>query len=272
MLQVARLAPRQLSDAADLVVGFIESQAHPEGGFRNRAGDADLYYSVFGLECLAALRAELPVDLTVSYLRRFGDGASLDLVHLACLARCWANMPPARLDPQCRGEMLRRLDAFATPTIYSCFLIAGAYQDLGAPVPRPHDLVATIQRLAGEDGGFGTHAAGTTPTAAAAATLVRYFGETADPQVGRWLRARCHPDGGFFASPSAPIPDLLSTATALHALVGLHEPIDDIRDPCLDFIDTLWTSRGGFYGSWADEVLDCEYTYYGLLALGHLSL
>ena len=40
----------------------------------------------------------------------------------------------------------------------------------------------------------------------------------------------------------------------------------------LDFIDTLWTNRGGFYGNWTDDVLDCEYTYYGLLALGHLSL
>ena len=33
-----------------------------------------------------------------------------------------------------------------------------------------------------------------------------------------------------------------------------------------------WTNAGGFYGSWADNTLDCEYTYYGLLALGHLSL
>jgi len=33
----------------------------------------------------------------------------------------------------------------------------------------------------------------------------------------------------------------------------------------------LWTNRGGFYGNWLDDTLDCEYTYYGLLALGHLS-
>jgi hypothetical protein len=68
------------------------------------------------------------------------------------------------------------------------------------------------------------------------------------------------------------MPDLLSTATALHALAALHADIDHLREPCLDFVDTLWTSTGGFYGSWADDTLDCEYTYYGLLALGHLSL
>ena len=39
-----------------------------------------------------------------------------------------------------------------------------------------------------------------------------------------------------------------------------------------DFVDSLWTSRGGFLGSWADETLDCEHTCYGLLSLGHLSV
>ena len=48
--------------------------------------------------------------------------------------------------------------------------------------------------------------------------------------------------------------------------------LEKIKEPCLDFVDTLWTSQGGFYGNWADDTLDCEYTYYGLLALGHLSL
>jgi hypothetical protein len=72
--------------------------------------------------------------------------------------------------------------------------------------------------------------------------------------------------------PEAPLPDLLSTATALHALAGLHADIANVREPCLDFLDTLWSSRGGFLGHWADDAVDCEYTYYGLLALGHLSL
>ena len=72
--------------------------------------------------------------------------------------------------------------------------------------------------------------------------------------------------------PTAPIPDLLSTATTLHALARLGKPLDDIKEPCLDFVDTLWTNHGSFYGHWADDQLDSEYTYYGLLALGHLSL
>ena len=72
--------------------------------------------------------------------------------------------------------------------------------------------------------------------------------------------------------PDAPVPDLLSTATALHAISTLHAPLDPVRESCLDFIDSLWTNRGGFYGSWGDDAIDCEYTYYALLSLGHLSL
>ena len=67
------------------------------------------------------------------------------------------------------------------------------------------------------------------------------------------------------------MPDLLSTATALHALAAVGAPLDDLREPCLDFLDSLWDHRGGFHGSWADDALDCEYVFYGLLALGHLS-
>ena len=54
----------------------------------------------------------------------------------------------------------------------------------------------------------------------------------------------------------------------------MEQDINPITDICLDFIDTLWTNRGSFFSSWADEdeTLDVEYTYYGLLALGHLSL
>ena len=53
---------------------------------------------------------------------------------------------------------------------------------------------------------------------------------------------------------------------------GACPALEPIKEPCLDFIDSLWTNSGGFYGSWGDDLQDCEYTFYALLALGHLSL
>src|SRR5262245_24419285 len=96
MLQVARVARTQLRDSADLAIQFLESQQNPDGGFRNRDGASDLYYTVFGVEALRALDAAISIETLEPYLRSFGDGDSLDLVHAACLARAWANLPRDR--------------------------------------------------------------------------------------------------------------------------------------------------------------------------------
>ncbi len=67
------------------------------------------------------------------------------------------------------------------------------------------------------------------------------------------------------------MPDLLSTATALHALGSAGASLDRVREPCIEFIDSLWSPRGGFRGHALEDTLDSEYTFYALLALGHLS-
>src|SRR5438067_10058757 len=90
MLQVARLSPNLLGDSSDLVRQFLSSQLLPGGGFADRSGKSDLYYTVFGIESFVALRSDPPKLQT--YLERFGDGDGLDFVHLACLGRCWATL------------------------------------------------------------------------------------------------------------------------------------------------------------------------------------
>ena len=294
MLQVARLSPKQLGDARDLVQHFLLEQRHPDGGFQDRSGDPDLYYTVFGLEGLVALQAEPPIEALATYLRRFGAGDNLDFVHVACLARAWATVGgfggdnSLRVDEATRDAIAARLETFRsadggyaqTPgeesgTIYAAFLALGAYQDLQREMPDAERLLPTIAALRAPDGGYANFPGmdvGLTSTTAAAVAIHRVFGRPMEGDPASWLLARYHPQGGFVAAPEVPMPDLLSTATALHALAILQAPLAPIQDSCLDFIDTLWTNRGGFYGSWADDFVDCEYTYYGLLALGHLTL
>lgn len=277
MLQVARLAPKLLADSSDLVRQFVLSRLQPDGGFADRSGRSDLYYTVFGLECLLALQQEIPAAQTAAYLRTFGDGTGLDFVHLTCLARCWANV--SRDTPHGiveRLDQFRREDGgYDAGTVYTAFLALGAYQDLRRTLPDREALLRSVQTMRAADGSYSNRPgapAGLATSTAATVMIDRHLGCMPDPQLGRWLLKCAHPQGGFRAMPEAPIPDLLSTATALHALAALHEPIEDIREACLDFIDTLWTNRGGFHGNWADDELDCEYTYYGLLALGHLAI
>lgn len=293
MLQVARLAPRLLGDASDLVADFLRGQMDDDGGFRDRSGASDLYYTVFGLEGLIALRADLSTTTVATYLRSFGEGEGLDFVHLTCLARCWAGLGalgvgPQALGPAAREGILRRLEGYRSAdggyhtepgsergTVYGCFLALGAYQDLGVELPDQDGMLGCIRSLRAEDGGYANQEdvpLGLTPSTAAAATLLRHLEQSSEPELGEWLLSRCRKEGGFYATPLAPVPDLLSTATALHALAGMQVDLEPVKEPCLDFVDSLWTNRGGFYGDWTDDTLDCEYTYYGLLALGHLSL
>jgi Prenyltransferase and squalene oxidase repeat len=284
MLQVARLAPQQLGESRDLVAGFLRARVNPDGGFQDRSGASDLYYTVFGLDALIGLQESLPAA-TAAYVDAFAD-SDLDFVHLACLARAWAALK--RLpEPAVIDRVLARLETFRSAdggyatsrgashgTAYAAFLALGAYEDLGRTMP-VDGIAASLHALKAGDGSYANHpgmASGLTTSTAAAVLVLRHLGATPDRSAGVWLLDRCHPRGGFFASPATPVPDLLSTATALHALSTLHLPLGGLREPCLDFVDSLWTNRGGFFGTWADDDADCEYTYYALLALGHLSL
>ena len=151
MLQVARLSPTLLGDAADLTARFLSSRLNPDGGFQDRDGASDLYYTVFGLEALTALRRDLPAAEVRRYLERHDDVSALDFVHTACLARCWADIGAASEAPA--EALLARLESYRTPdggysptdgaghgTAYGCFLALGAYEDLGAALDNPDRL------------------------------------------------------------------------------------------------------------------------------------
>ncbi|MGB0745084.1 MAG: prenyltransferase/squalene oxidase repeat-containing protein, partial [Opitutales bacterium] len=261
MLQVARLSPELLGDSSDLVAAFIQSQQAPEGGFLDLDNKPDLYYTVFAINGLLALQKELPRETLTPYLTRFKELSNLDFVHLCCLARCLANLelaPPPDLAEALAAYRSQDGGFEAEPnqetgSVYGCYLALGAYQDIGSELPDPGGLIACVESLRTEDGAYANEAGlpmGTTPSTAAAVDILRTLDQPIDSVVGDWLLEQCHPDGGFFAMPLAPMPDLLTTATALHALSGLQRDIEAIREPCLDFIDTLWTNRGGFYGNW----------------------
>ena len=286
MRNAAARATGPLGEAGTVtaVAGFLREHLQADGGFAGRSPASDLYYTVFALMALEALGAAAPAS-TADYLRTFGDGGGLDLVHLASLARCRALLASADADdPPCQRMLGRLRDhrcpdggythipGAATPSAYGCFLALGAMQDLGCDAAEGEGLGGWIRRLRSGDGAYanapGLPVGSTSATAAAVVTL-RALGEPVDPAVGQWLLSQ-RSQGGFLAVVGAPAPDLLSTATALHALNALETPPDGADETCLDFVESLWTGSG-FRGHWADQTADCEYTFYGLLALGHLT-
>lgn len=284
MLQLARRGATALGEALPKVRAFAQSRMSGGAGL-DRDGRPDLYYTIFSLATLQAVEAPFSAGAVRSYLESFGEGQALDFVHLGALARCHGALGGT---PAEAAAILARLESFRCPdggydgepgaphgTAYGCFVALGAYQDLATPLPSPLRMVQSLKFLETPDGAWGNAPGltlGSTNATAAAVSLLHQLEMPVHSSAGIWLRQQMHPDGGFLAMPRAPIPDLLSTATALHALACLEEPLpQSAREACLDFLDSLWTAEGGFHGHWADDHLDVEYTFYGLLALGHLS-
>lgn len=305
MLQVARLAPAVLgADACRRIERFVRSQQHVDGGgFCDREGRADLYYTSFAVDCLTALQVALPEEGLRAFLGGFDAGDGLDFVHRCCLARLWSALPrvsrPQSTPSAGQGSapgaaigpidsILAGLEAWRTVdggyhprqgsdqgSAYGCLLGYGAWADHGRLPPEPQRLGDCLDGLRSADGVWSNEPdrpQGMATAVAAAVTLCRNLRRPIPSGTGDWLRGCLHREGGFLAFPAAPMPDLLNTAVVLHALDGMQVDFSDMKELCLDFIDTLWSADGGFHGHWADDALDVEYTYYGLLALGHLSL
>ena len=116
-------------------------------------------------------------------------------------------------------------------------------------------MAQCLTTLATDDGAWANDRIvkiGSTNATAAAITLLRHLNLRPPPSAGDWLLARCHPQGGFLASPSAPLTDLLSTDTSLHALAGLQRDFSRVKEQCLDFDDSLWPNECGFHGNWTN--------------------
>lgn len=308
MVQSASRASVPLGASAPLCSGFVVSQQNPDGGFCDRAGKSDVYYTAFALCALAALtptggssesgRGEgtgaSPWAGARRFLESFAGGEGLDFVHLCCLARAWgvlAFLDCGRCPVHWAEGILGRIEGHRSRdggyhprgdqdfgTAYAAYLALGAYQDLGGRLPATGGLKGSVDRLRIRDSGWVNELA-SSPCAAppavnatsAAVSVLTSLGQPVEPSAAGWLLAQASAVGGFLAFPKAPVPDLLSTATALHTLAMLGQSTSSVAGKCLDFIDSLWTSEGSFYGHWADDHLDCEYTFYGLLSLGHLA-
>lgn len=289
MLRAMQRAQTLLHESAHRVVAFLENRLHETGGFVGRTDAPDLYYTLFGVESLISLGAFSTDQTLRGYLERFGAGDGLDLVHLCCLARLWADLPGGGLSEPVKSRLENHIMAYQSGdggfnqdkraeagTVYAAFLALGALQDLESLKISPEALtrmIRSLNRLKNQDGSYNNvpgKTAGSVPVTAAALLLLQQTGTAIDPATVAWLRSTYQESGGFPAAPSLPMADLLSTATALHALNRSGLLLDDIRESCLDFVDRLWTAKGSFHAHDGAGTLDCEYTAYGLLALGNL--
>jgi hypothetical protein len=291
------LAPEILRPSAcEQIRHFLRSQFGADGAFLDRFARPDLYYTSFGLACAEALGLELPRQAVAAYLNSVAVD-SLDLIHLHCYLRSVLTLRKMRLPKPLASlpapgflrrvkevelvESFRhaggyRIDRAGASSPYASFLAVTALLSCGAPIADRDSLLANLANFRTPDGGWSNLAdalQGTLNAGTAAMVVLADCGDPIDERATAWLWQQFDPKiGGFYGAPGAPLPDLLSTASALTALhlAGVSWP-EQMKHSCQDFVLDHWHDDSGFMGNVADPVSDCEYTFYALLALGLLA-
>ncbi|MFQ5734984.1 MAG: prenyltransferase/squalene oxidase repeat-containing protein, partial [Planctomycetaceae bacterium] len=277
---------------------FILSQQMPDGGFRGREGDSDLYYTGFAVRGLMILGGMTPdeCERVSGYVRssRQDRLSVIDLVswlYSGLAVQLSGGEDPFRdAEPNWLDRIAETLESVRTAdggyakttegaagSTYHSFLVALTYELIGKPLPRPNRLIQFLYDRQRDDGGFVEIApmkrSGTNPTAAAVALLTMFGGmdDEMKSDVRDFLKQVCSDEGGFQANTRIPFADGLSTFTGL--LTAQDLDLDGLLKPArVERFLTEWLEfpTGGFRGASWDENADVEYTFYGLGILGLL--
>lgn len=278
---------------------FVLAHQMPDGGFRGREGESDIYYTSFAVRCLSMLGGIGADEAeTIGRFLQSHDWRTLSIVDLlswlsSAVVVQLAGGPDVFVNddadwPQqiaARLESVRTNDGGysksaegAAGSTYQSFLVVLAYELIGQPLPRPNALAQFLFDRQRDDGGFVEIApmkrSGTNPTAAAVATLsiLNYLDREIGDDVTAYLRDVRSDEGGFQANTRIPFADGLSTFTGLLTLSEIgRERLIDRGQARQFFTEWLEFPTGGFRGASWDEQADVEYTFYGLGALSLLS-
>lgn len=277
---------------------FLLSAMMPDGGFRGREGDSDIYYTGFavrGLMILGGMNAAECEQVT-NFLRSVRQErlSVIDLVswlysglavQISGGGDPFHDASPDWLDRVAETlESVRTADGGyakttegAAGSTYHSFLVALIYELIGKPLPRPNRLIQFLYDRQRDDGGFVEIApmkrSGTNPTAAAVAVLTMLGGMDNELKndVRDFLKTVRSDEGGFQANTRIPFADGLSTFTGLLTCQDLG--IDDVlKPPAVErfLVEWLEFPTGGFRGASWDENADVEYSFYGLGTLALL--
>jgi len=231
-----------------------------DGGFADRGGKTDLYYSMFGCFVAEALSVNEVFPALKEFVETKIDDPSLSGINLRCAAILYTklngfNSTTNKLISKIKSEMSN-----TEKTDYSVFLDTLALYYL-QDFRSLHRLVkSSIFDFKGE----------TPSTVVAAKAVLNGIGQKSTKEIEAKLMLYYRGKGGFVALQKSPIEDLLSTAVAIYALRFIDSDIKNIKPDCLSYVDGLYLNSG-FCATEMDFDIDIEYTFYGLLALGALS-
>lgn len=245
------------------IKAYTLSAQTPSGGFADRAGKADVYYTLFGILVAAALDMQDRFPAAGRFIENELKQTHFSDIHLHCIAISGTLLGIGRIhDEPFRSSVRKQVhQQIRQEKTYHLFLSL-----LTCFYIRDYPGLYAIKRKLGR-----VSRNGNLPCSLLAALVVLEvsFHKPAI-RLTEQLLGFYDSRGGFRATRTAPVSDLLSTAVALYALRFAGTDLRLIRASCLEFVDALYRD-GGFSATLPDHDIDIEYTFYGLLALGALA-
>jgi prenyltransferase beta subunit len=242
---------------------FVIKQQTTEGGFADKGGTCDIYYSLFGYYIAEAMEINEVMPLFREYIKNIVQTNNLKGVYLTCAIiiyskLCGYETLPRALQRKVSGSTLKRENQ---SELYNDFINLLAYY-----YSEDYSAIYSVKRKMKTGKPYAEF-----PCSVTAANLIirDIFGNTTEELISR-LKSFYREEGSFSAVKLAPVGDLLSTGVALYALKFVNSDFRIIKPFCFNYIDSLY-SDGGFCATTLDTDPDLEYTFYGLLALGALS-
>lgn len=252
------------------VLRFIASQQNPDGGFCDRGGRSDLYYSMFAGMMLDAAEPQPairnPEQLFKQYLTNQSSAEIPGFIEQCCLVLLQQNF-------QVRGfskwkSVLSIGKSFwkersSINLSYRSFVL---FLTLDAVLPVRWLLKTAAKRILNR-----TSVDADSPCSEVAAKvfLLKIINQDGKKEQDLLVSFGCE-TGGFKAFRHVEHADMLSTAVSLFTLKFAGADLRLLKPSCLDFIQENYAD-GAFLSGDGDSTKDLEYTFYGLLALGVLA-
>lgn len=248
------------------VKAFVKSCRHPDGGFTDRAGHPDSYYSLFGAWLSSALDLQLSPDTQsrwspFSPLQNPKEKPGPADAFASLLIQVLISENDFKKPSVLQLFKMAFRDGRQVSVFYRLFLFLLAFDALykkkimylfarmvfffyAPPSESPCSIYAAVM-VARHEAGLKTYRE--------KEELLSYFEE------GK----------GFKAFREVNEADLLSTAVALFAMEKTQADLRLVAPGCLRLIQQNY-DEGAFLAGNGDEARDLEYTFYGLMALGTL--
>ncbi len=246
------------------IIAFIKGQQHENGSFSDRAGNPDLYYSLFGALLSKALKQKDLLMALEAYISSIKPGSEKIIDKFSLLLIClvlegkdsekptayklfrWAFKSGGGLNPAYRFFLFAlSFDALYGRNSFVLFILKIAIKLCHLPRNAPCSFYAAL-------------------------LLTKFMTGQKVKKETSILLGYFEGKKGFKIFHEVEKPDLLSSAVALFALKNVGADLRPVSPDCLNLVQENY-DNGAFLSGNGDSLRDLEYTFYGLLILGAVS-